>query len=103
MAHVIAMMVAAEAAVEAENAGIDLASSSCMTSTYPECLSASETFLSSSLDRKSTNRHSCAEAALSSLAMALAMDGMDKEGLVRIGIVFETKASSVGEDDGSGF
>ncbi|GJR71029.1 hypothetical protein Tco_0017094 [Tanacetum coccineum] len=30
-----------------------------------------------------------------------AMDGMDKEGLVGIGIVFETEASLVGEDSGS--
>ncbi|GJT65549.1 hypothetical protein Tco_1017029 [Tanacetum coccineum] len=30
-----------------------------------------------------------------------AMDGMDKEGLVRIGFVFETEASSAGEDSGS--
>ncbi|GJV59075.1 hypothetical protein Tco_1465175, partial [Tanacetum coccineum] len=28
------------------------------------------------------------------------MDGMDKEGLVEIGTVFETEASSAGEDSG---
>ncbi|GKD37691.1 hypothetical protein Tco_1257898 [Tanacetum coccineum] len=70
-------------------------SSSSMASTHPGCFFASEAFLGSSSERKSTKRHSRAEAALRA---GVTIDGMGK-GKVGIGVVFCTEVSFIlGED-----